>query len=115
MLGPWGPPPMMYPPCPLWAGWYGPWAPPLMHFHPGLSGPAEGFGNECSTQEMPIMRTSATSRTGKSDSLECQTRPSGFLEGSSSSLSPAQVSGVKHGQGARHRSMTKQSPTWRRV
>jgi hypothetical protein len=30
-----GPPPMMYPPCPPWAGWYGPWTPPSMHFHIG--------------------------------------------------------------------------------
>jgi hypothetical protein len=45
MLGPWGPPPIMFPPCPLWAGWYGPWVPPLMHFHPGWSGPAQGFGH----------------------------------------------------------------------
>jgi hypothetical protein len=37
--GPWGPPLMMYPPCPPWAGWYGPWTSPLMHFHPGWSGP----------------------------------------------------------------------------
>jgi hypothetical protein len=42
--GPWGPPLMMYPPCPPWAGWYGPWAPPLMRFHPGWSGHIEGFG-----------------------------------------------------------------------
>jgi hypothetical protein len=35
MLRPWGPPPMMFPPCPPWAGWYGPWVPPPMHFHPG--------------------------------------------------------------------------------
>jgi hypothetical protein len=41
----WGPPPMTYPPCPPWAGWYGPWASPLMHFHPGWSGPVEGFGH----------------------------------------------------------------------
>jgi hypothetical protein len=46
MLGPWGPPSMMYPPCPPWAGWYGPWAPLLMHFHLGWSGPMEGFGHK---------------------------------------------------------------------
>jgi hypothetical protein len=45
MSGPWGPPSMMYPPCPPWARWYEPWAPPLMHFHLGWSGPAEGFGH----------------------------------------------------------------------
>jgi hypothetical protein len=42
---PWGPPPMMYPPCLPWAGWYGPWTPPPMHFHPGWLGPAGGFGH----------------------------------------------------------------------
>jgi hypothetical protein len=46
MLGPWGPPLMMYPPYPPWAEWYGPWTPPPMHFHPGWSGPAEGFSHE---------------------------------------------------------------------
>jgi hypothetical protein len=45
MPGPWGPPSMMFSPCPPWAGWYGPWVPPLMHFHPGWSGPAQGFGH----------------------------------------------------------------------
>jgi hypothetical protein len=45
MPGPWGPPPMMYPPRPPWAGWYGPWAPPPMHFDPGWSGPIDGFGH----------------------------------------------------------------------
>jgi hypothetical protein len=45
MLGPWGLPPMMYPPCPPWAGWYGPWTLSPMHFHPGWSGPAEDFGH----------------------------------------------------------------------
>jgi hypothetical protein len=45
MSGPWGPPPMMYPPCPPWAGWYGPRTPPPMHFHPGWSGPTQGFGH----------------------------------------------------------------------
>jgi hypothetical protein len=44
MPEPWGPPPMVYPPCPPWAGWYGPWAPSSMPFHPGWSGPTEGFG-----------------------------------------------------------------------
>jgi hypothetical protein len=44
MSGSWGPPPMMYPPCPPWAGWYGPWSPLPMPFHPGWSEPAEGFG-----------------------------------------------------------------------
>jgi hypothetical protein len=43
MPRPWGPPSMMYPPCPPWAGWYRPWVPPLMHLHPGWSRPAEGF------------------------------------------------------------------------
>jgi hypothetical protein len=46
MLGPWGPPPMMYLPCPPWAGWYGPWAPPPMHFHSGWLGPTQCFGHE---------------------------------------------------------------------
>jgi hypothetical protein len=45
MLGPWVPPPMMFPPCPPFAGWYGPWAPPLMHFHSGWSRPARGFNH----------------------------------------------------------------------
>jgi hypothetical protein len=45
MPGPWGPPPMMYLPCPPWAGWYGPWASPPMHFHPGWSGLAENFSH----------------------------------------------------------------------
>jgi hypothetical protein len=44
MPGPWGPPLMMYPPCPLWAGWYGPWTPPPIHFHPRWSGPTQDFG-----------------------------------------------------------------------
>jgi hypothetical protein len=39
----WGPPSMMYQPCPPWAGWYGPWTPPLMHFYSGWSGPTQGF------------------------------------------------------------------------
>jgi hypothetical protein len=43
MLGSWGPPPMMYPPCPPWEGWHGPWAAPPIHFHSGWSGPARGF------------------------------------------------------------------------
>jgi hypothetical protein len=43
MPGRWRPPPMTYPPCPPWAGWYGLWAPPPMPFHPGWSGHAEGF------------------------------------------------------------------------
>jgi hypothetical protein len=45
MPGPWGPPPMMYPPCPPWAGWYGLWAPPSIPFHPGWLEPVEGFGS----------------------------------------------------------------------
>jgi hypothetical protein len=45
MPRPWGPPPMMYPPCPPWAGWYRPWTPPPMHFHPAWSGPTEGFAH----------------------------------------------------------------------
>jgi hypothetical protein len=45
MPGSWGPPPMMYPPCPPWAGWYGPWTSPSMHFHPKWSGLAEDFGH----------------------------------------------------------------------
>jgi hypothetical protein len=44
MPRPWGPPSMMYPPCPPWAGWYGQWAPPPVPFHPRWSGHAEGFG-----------------------------------------------------------------------
>jgi hypothetical protein len=43
MHGSCGPPPMMYPPCPSRAGWYGPWAPPPMDFHPGWLGLAGGF------------------------------------------------------------------------
>jgi hypothetical protein len=42
VLGLWGSPPMMFSPCPPWAGWYGPWAPPPIHFHPGWSGSVEG-------------------------------------------------------------------------
>jgi hypothetical protein len=45
MPGPWGPPSMMYSPCPPWAGWYGLWAPPPMHFYPEWSGPTQGFGH----------------------------------------------------------------------
>jgi hypothetical protein len=46
MPGIWGPPPMMYPPCPPWAGWYELLAPPPpMHFHPRWLGPTEGFGH----------------------------------------------------------------------
>jgi hypothetical protein len=45
MPRPWGPPPMMYLPCPPWVRWYSPWTPPPMHFHPGWSGPAEGFSH----------------------------------------------------------------------
>jgi hypothetical protein len=45
MPGPWGPPSMIYPPCPPWTGWYGPWAPLSMHFHLGWSGSAKGFGH----------------------------------------------------------------------
>jgi hypothetical protein len=44
MPGPWGPPPIMYPPCPPWAEWYGPWALQPMPFHLGWSGPTDGFG-----------------------------------------------------------------------
>jgi hypothetical protein len=44
MHGPWGPPSMMYTPCPPWAGWYIPWALSSMPFHLGWLGPAEGFG-----------------------------------------------------------------------
>jgi hypothetical protein len=40
-----GPSPMMYLPCPPCAGWYGLWSPPPIHFHPGWSGPIEGFGH----------------------------------------------------------------------
>jgi hypothetical protein len=43
MPGPWGPPLMMYPPCPPLAGWYGTWTLLPMHFHLGWSGPAEDF------------------------------------------------------------------------
>jgi hypothetical protein len=43
--GPWGAPPMMYPPCPPWVRWYGPWALPPMHFHLGCLGLAGGFGH----------------------------------------------------------------------
>jgi hypothetical protein len=35
----------MYPPYPPWAGWYGLWTSPPMDFHPGWSGPIEGFGH----------------------------------------------------------------------
>jgi hypothetical protein len=45
MLRPWGPPPMMYPPYPPLARWYGLWTPPPMHCHLGWLGPAGGFGN----------------------------------------------------------------------
>jgi hypothetical protein len=45
MPRPWGPLPLMYLPCPPWAGWYGLWTPPLMHFHPRWSGPPGGFGH----------------------------------------------------------------------
>jgi hypothetical protein len=45
MPGSWGPPLMMYPPCPPWVGWYGPWVPPPKHFHPGWSRPTQGFGH----------------------------------------------------------------------
>jgi hypothetical protein len=33
MLGPWGTPPMICPPCTPLVGWYGPWTPPPLHFH----------------------------------------------------------------------------------
>jgi hypothetical protein len=45
MPRPWGPSPMMYSLCPPWMGWYSPWTLPQMHFHPGWSGPIEGFGH----------------------------------------------------------------------
>jgi hypothetical protein len=45
MLGPWGPPPMMYLPYPPWVRWDGPWAPPPMHFHLGWLGSAGGHGH----------------------------------------------------------------------
>jgi hypothetical protein len=45
MARPWGPPPVMYPPCPPSAGWYRPWMPPPMHFHPGWSWSTPGFGH----------------------------------------------------------------------
>jgi hypothetical protein len=45
MPEPWGPPPILYLPCPTWAGWYGPWVPSPMHFHPGWSGPTQGFSH----------------------------------------------------------------------
>jgi hypothetical protein len=41
----WGPPPMMYPPCPPWVEWCSPWTPSPMHFHPGWSRLVEGFGH----------------------------------------------------------------------
>jgi hypothetical protein len=41
----WGPPPMMYLPCPPWMGWYDLWTHPSMYFHPGWSGPGRGFGH----------------------------------------------------------------------
>jgi hypothetical protein len=47
MPGPWGPLSMMYPPCPPWVGWCGPCTAPPMHFHPGGSGPTQGFGHGC--------------------------------------------------------------------
>jgi hypothetical protein len=43
MSGLWGPPQMMYPPCPPWMGWYETWAPSFMHFHSGWSKPTQGF------------------------------------------------------------------------
>jgi hypothetical protein len=46
MPGPWGTPPIMYPPCPSWMGWYGPWASPLMHFHPEWSRATMSFVHE---------------------------------------------------------------------
>jgi hypothetical protein len=45
MPGSWGPPLMMYLPCPPWVGWYDPWTTSPMHFHPGWSRPVEGFGH----------------------------------------------------------------------
>jgi hypothetical protein len=45
MPGLWGPPPMTYPPCPPWPGWYEPWDPPPMQFLVGWSGPIESFGH----------------------------------------------------------------------
>jgi hypothetical protein len=45
MPGAWGPPPMMYPPCPPWVGWYGSWTLPPMHFHLEWLGPIEDFGH----------------------------------------------------------------------
>jgi hypothetical protein len=44
MSGPWGPPPILYLPCPPWVGWYGPWALPPMPLHPGWLGPTGCFG-----------------------------------------------------------------------
>jgi hypothetical protein len=45
MPRPWGPPPMMYPPCPPWTGWYELWVPPPMHFHPRWLGSTEDFSH----------------------------------------------------------------------
>jgi hypothetical protein len=74
MPGPWGPPLMMYPPCPPWEGWYGPWALPLTHFPPGWLEPMEGLATEATRQEMTTAGALATSRagepeTGKPDAL----------------------------------------------
>jgi hypothetical protein len=42
MPEPWGPPPMMYPPCPPWGGVVR-YVDSAVHFYPIWSGPAEGF------------------------------------------------------------------------
>jgi hypothetical protein len=100
MPGPWGLPPMMFPPCPSWVGWYSPRVPPPMHFHLGWSEPTKGFGHGATMQETAVTDTTTTSKTErpqvrKMDSLKFQTEPSGFPRSSCSSCSLAGVEGTK--------------------
>jgi hypothetical protein len=65
--------------------------PPPMHFHPGWLGPADDFGHggfytgDDRYRNVGQQTGLEASKTGKPDSLECQTRPSGFLEDSHNS------------------------------
>jgi hypothetical protein len=135
MPGLWGPPPMMYLPCPPGAGWYGPWTPPPIHFHPGWSGPAEGFDHggyytgddrywsvghqqdrKASRQENRIVRNVKPDHpvSQRQQQPLVSTTSSGFSKPYLLLMDQGAIK-IKYGRGARLRPMMKQSITWRKV
>jgi hypothetical protein len=131
MSGPWGPPPMMYQPCPPRAGWYRLWAPPPMHFHLGWSGLGECFGHgeyytvggRYGSVGHQQDKGAQDSKTGQSEmqnwTIKFPQRQQLLQDDSTGSGCPRmdlllmdqEASRERQGRGVRLRPMMKQSPT----